>query len=123
MDLNELRETKAKLEHVASYCPPETASDREWVIAEKKATIAGNKLAQLETTFALLDAIDALTSRVDAITNLLVKAHTNFFPDCGGDFSPDDCREACADFFTCTRRAELAAMALLLNEPQKEEQP
>lgn len=119
MDLNELRETKAKLEHVANYCPPETASDQAWDLAEKKAIIAGNKLAQLETTFALLDAIDTLTSRVDAITNLLVKVYTNFFPDCGGDFAPDDCTEACADFFACAHHDELAAMVLLLNDPQE----
>ena len=67
MDLNELRETKTKLEHVANYCLPETASDREWAAAEKRAVTAGNKLAQLETTFALLAAVDALTERVTAL--------------------------------------------------------
>ncbi len=64
MDLNELRETKAKLEHVANHCPPETASDYAWEAWEKKAIIAGNKLAQLEPICALLDVIDALTERV-----------------------------------------------------------
>ena len=114
MDLNELRETKAKLEHVVNYCPPETASDYAWEATYIAAQNAAERYAELEDSFALLDAVDALTNRVETITTILIKAYGNFSPDCGGDFFLDDCREACADFFTCRRDAELADMVQLL---------
>ena len=81
MDLNELRETKAKLEHVVNYCPPETASDYaweaacisdyEWEAACIAAESAAERYAELEDSFALLDAVDALTARLDQIEKSL----------------------------------------------------
>jgi len=67
MNIQELRETKVKLEQAVDYCPPDTAGDIAFEFAEKRARTAANRLARLETTFALLDAIDALAARLEEL--------------------------------------------------------
>lgn len=67
MNIQELRETKVKLEQAVDYCPPDTAGDIAFEFAERHVRTAVNRLAQLETTFALLDAIDALAARLEEL--------------------------------------------------------
>ena len=119
MDIKQLCELRQHLIDYVEYLPPDNASDAIWERAVERAEDAQDRLDDLGPALALLDAIDTLTNRVETITTILVKAYGNFSTECGGDFFPDDCREACADFFTCRRDAELADMVQLLggNKP------
>ena len=67
MNIQELRDTKSKLEQIVNYCPPESLSDHVWEVAEKRAMAAESRLAKMEATFALLDTIDELTARINAL--------------------------------------------------------
>ena len=90
MNIQELRETKVKLEQVMNYCPPESSANHVWEAAEKRAMIAKNRLAKMETTFALLDAIDDLTARLERLERLTGYYVPEDIPDDPGEHFMDD---------------------------------
>ena len=70
MNIQELRETKIKLEHMVNYCPSDGASIAAFDRAEEAAFRADEQLRQIAPTFALLDVINELTARVERLERL-----------------------------------------------------
>ena len=67
MNLNELREIKARLEQVIDYSPPDNAPDIQWERAINRAAQAQEQLDDLAPVFALLNAMDDLAARVNRL--------------------------------------------------------
>lgn len=65
MDIQDLRETRERLQEIVDYCPPDNASDLRWQIAIEKSDVANDQLRALDPTFALLDEIDRLAARME----------------------------------------------------------
>ena len=65
MTIDDLRETKKRLEQAMSYCPPDGATIRIFEIAENASLIARQQYDVLAPVFCLLDALDDLACRVD----------------------------------------------------------
>ena len=116
MSLNSIRRLRKALNETIDYSPEENAPQQYCESAERSALKAQDRLEELAPIFALLDAVDALTAKVNIMTEILVKAYAHYIPECGGDFVPNDCREACGDFFTCKRSFELASLAQTLKD-------
>ncbi len=70
MNIQELRNTRARLEHLINYCPPDSAPDHVWARSEEAAIKADEQWHQLQPVFALLDAIDELTARLERLERL-----------------------------------------------------
>lgn len=65
MTIDDLRETKKRLEQAMDYCPPDGATIRIFEIAENAGLIAQRQHDVLAPVFCLLDALDDLARRVD----------------------------------------------------------